>query len=325
MTHDLADILSSIDELVRDGAGTDQLIEKIGLLLAICPGSVGSTYQPGVELYRATNHHTSVPLALSELSYPPHALAPMGRANRKGQSAFYCSSDPSCTLLEIGAKIGQLAVHSKWVTNAPMVLHDLGYSQQVFDQFGAQRTLAEHHRSFYESLSENERAVRDFLFRAFTEPTSSKYALTTAIAEAHLRAEMFAGLLYPAMAKWARVDNIALRTEFVDKCLRLESAQLVKIDEIESDGTIGGVILCDLAHVNDDGSLHWEYREKGAPLPPGGSHAIRAGEQLRVQSPGEILISSERYRVEAGYLIETTESGGITVRDLRGNVVKPLV
>jgi hypothetical protein len=205
-----------------------------------------------------------------------------------------------------------------------MLLHDLGYSAQVLKRAGSRRLLPNHYQSFYQSvLDEPGKMVRDYLALAFTEPKSEKYALTAAIAEVHLRASEFSGLLYPAVSKAANVDNLALRPEFVHKGLKLDKAQLVKIDEVSKDGAFGGVVLCDLSGAEADGALHWTFREKGVPIPPGSTRAIRPGDQLRSQSPGEIQIEGKRYRIGVGYLIEVTKSGEVIIRDLRGDLVKP--
>jgi len=131
MSEEVAAIIESIQALVREGAEIDSYLGKLHDLVAVAPMSIGSTHQPGVELYRGTKHHRAVPVVIGELWYPPPEFAPLGRANRRGAPMFYCSSDPNGAFREIGAKVGQLAVHSKWVTSVPMLLHDLGYTQQV--------------------------------------------------------------------------------------------------------------------------------------------------------------------------------------------------
>jgi hypothetical protein len=141
-----------------------------------------------------------------------------------------------------------------------------------------------------------------------------------------LRAPEFSGLLYPAIAKAANVDNIVLTPDFVRKGLRLETAQLVKVDEVTFDRAIGGIILCDLSRVDPDGSLHWMFRERGTTVSPGDAYSwhMRPGESVLMQSAGDIEVDGQQYRVESGYCIEMTDSGSIRVRDLRGNIVEPV-
>jgi hypothetical protein len=216
-------------------------------------------------------------------------------------------------------------VLAKWVTLAPMLLHDLGYTEQVLTRAGSRRVLPENHRAFYEAcLDDHGRAIRDFVALAFTEPSAVNYSRTAAIAEFHLRADEFSGLLYPAVSKAANVDNLALRPAFVRDGLQLATAQLVVIDQVGDNGSVGGVVLADLSSVEADGRLRWTFREAGSPVPPGGSYAFRARQCLRSQSPGEILVEGKRYRIDAGYSIEATEAGAVTIRDLRGEPVEPL-
>jgi hypothetical protein len=324
MSNDVAEIIARIERLVADGADVDQFIDHVHGLVSVSPVSLGSTYQPGTPLYRATKHHRSVPGAVKDLWHPPVEKAALSRANRKGEPIFYCSSDPNCAFREIGASVGQLVVHAKWVTTAPMLLHDLGYTAQVFARAGSRRELPERHRTFYEStLDQKGRTVRDYLALAFTEPTSIKYALTTAIAEVHLRADEFSGLLYPAVSKATNVDNLALRPEFLRGGLRLETAQLVRIDQVTGDGSTEGEIICDLKDVSADGTLNWSFRQVGTSVPPGGAHAVRIGDRIRVQTPGEIQVEGKRYRVDTGFLLQIIESG-VIVRDLQGGIVEPL-
>lgn len=205
-----------------------------------------------------------------------------------------------------------------------MLLHGLGYTTQVLTCAGSRRALPSRHKFFYQSnLDKRGKTIRDFLALAFTEPTREKYALTTAIAEVHLRGDGFSGLLYPAISKAANVDNLALRPEFVRKGLKLAAAQLVKIDKIEKAGSVGGLVVCDLSYIDDNESLHWTFCEKGTSIPPGGSRSIRQGEKLRAQTPGEIEVEGKRYKIDTGYSIELNESGELIIRDLRGNLVEP--
>ena len=321
-----AALINEINELVRSGSDVESFLGKLHRLVSLSPASVASSHQPGIELYRATKHHNAVPRRIEDLWYPPAEVAPSGRANRAGEPIFYCSSDPNCAWREIGIAVGQLAVVAKWVTTAPMVLHDLGYTDQVLKRAGSRRALPEHHRKFYESsLGGPEKMIRDFLAMSFTDPSSANYSLTTAIAEIHLRADEFSGILYPAVSKAADVDNLALRPAFVQSSMKLPWAQLVSVDEVSADGSISGEVLADLAAADGHGELRWAFRQEGTVVSPGGRHPFVAGERLRMHTAGELNIEGKRYRIEAGYSIESTELGEVTVRDLRGIPVDPLL
>jgi hypothetical protein len=263
---------------------------------------------------------------IHELWYPPGAKVSLGRANRHGQPMFYCSPDPACTYLELRARVGSLVVLALWITTVDMLLQDLGYTAQVLVRAGARRTLPTRHKDFYETLDNRQKQVRDFFALAFTEPTAAKYAFTAAIAEVHLRAPEFSGLLYPAISKDANADNIALTPTFVRTGLRLKTARLTKVDYIGPDNTVGGEILCDLTKVNTDGSLHWTFREQGTSVAPGEAYEcfMKPGKIIRVQSGGDIQIEGRQYRIETGYSIEMSNSGEIFIRDLRGDIVNPV-
>ena len=276
------------------------------------------------ELNFIARQNITEPRRLTSQIYGFRLQAHLSRANRDAQSVFYCSSDPSCAFSEIDARIGQLVVHATWVTTRPMLLHDLGYSAQVLARAGSRRELPERHHKFYESsLDADAKMMRDFIALAFTDPGIGKYALSTGIAEVHLRADEFSGVLYPAVSRAANVDNLALRPEFVRSGLRLDTAQLVSLDEIKDDGSLGGVILADMRDVSATGSLAWQFRGTGTSLPPGAAYAARPGTKLRVQDAGELEIDGKRYHVEPGFEICVT-AVAVVVRDLQGQAVDPV-
>lgn len=318
-------LIETIKQMVRSAASIDSFADPLHRLVSAAPNSIGSRYEPGVELFRATKHHQSIPERIEELWFPPADKAAEGRANRAGSPLFYCSSDPNCAFREIGAAVGQCVVHAKWSTSAAMLLHDLGYSVQVLDRAGSRRALSAQHASFYETrLDDLGKKVRDFLALAFTDPTPASYAFTTAIAEFHLRGDDFHGLLYPAVSKAANVDNLALRPDFVRSGLSLVSAQLVKVDRVDGDGSVAGVILADLVSVERDGTLHWSFRAGGITVAPGSGVDIEAGSSFTVAGLGQIQIDGRQYQVAPGFLIETSKSGDVMVRDLSGQIVAPL-
>lgn len=318
------EIVAHIEQLIDAGAHVDEMSNEVHRLLTIAPKSLGSSYEPRISLYRATKHHRSIPTRIDDLWYPPVEKTTFGRANRPGSPMFYCSSDPACVFLEIGASIGNLTVSAKWVTTRPMLLHDLGYTEQVMQRAGSRRSLPEHHASFHQSvLDDAARAVRDFIALAFTEPSPRNYHLTTALAEVFLRADEFAGILYPAVSKAANVDNLALRPSFVRDGLRLETAQVVIVDEITADFRVGGRVLADLQNVDAAGNLTWSFRDVGDTIPSGGAQAVHVGQTLRAQTPGLIEVLGTRYRVEVGYTIEVRDDA-LVVRDVKGTVVPPI-
>jgi hypothetical protein len=51
---------------------------------------------------------------------------------------------------------------------------------------------------------------------------------------------------------------------------------------------------------------------------------MKPGKIIRVQGGADIQIEGRQYRVESGYSIEMSNSGEIFIRDLRGDIVKPV-
>jgi hypothetical protein len=115
-------------------------------------------------------------------------------------------------------------------------------------------------------------------------------------------------------------DNVALRPEFVRTSLRLEAAHCAQIDGVVNDG---GRVICDLREVAPDGSLTWNARPGTRVVRPGGSRAVLAGDRILFQGPIEIEAGIDRYRVDAGFTLEGTETG-VIVRDPQGGAVQPL-
>jgi hypothetical protein len=318
MIEDPNDIITEIQTSLLKGDNVESYVNKIHRLLKVVPISLASKFDKGVSLYRTTNHHSFVPLRVDELWFPPAEFASINRANRKGKSMFYCSSDPSCTFLELGIELGQLAVHSKWLTEDTMILHDLGYIQKNFDRAGANRAVPSINQSFEQS---NLTSIHEFIHLAFTDPTPNRYPLTAAIAEVFMQGDEFSGIRYPAIKKDANVDNVALLPDFVRKYLKLDSAQVVKVDEInKNDKSIGGEVIADLSKTDSDGSLHWTYRTKGNTLRPGESKAVGVGIHT-MQTDGEVLLGGVKYKVKAGYTIQVPIEGPITIRDFQGRQI----
>ena len=325
MTNDVSALIDKVQALVTTGAPVDRYFDSLHRLCSVAPMSLGSQFGPGIEVYRGTKHHTAVPVTIEELWFPPPASAPLGRANRPGNPMFYCCSDPNGAFREIGVQVGQLIVYAKWVTTAPMLLHDLGYTQAVLARAGSNRKLSTEQATFYDvRLNDAGRVIRDFVALSFTEPTARAYPFTAAIAEFHLRGEAFAGLRYPAVSKAANVDNLALAPAFVRSGLKLVEARLVAVDTVDEDGSIGGNVHAELSHVAPDGRLLWRLTERGMDLRPGEGTPLRPGDKVRLQSSGSIKIGTDSFEVQVGYSVEVTSDGRAVVRNLRGDIVEPI-
>lgn len=320
MKQNYSNIIQSLESLLKNDSKIDLIIEKIHELVSVSQISQGSFYNPGIELYRTTNHHISTPQSISDLWFPPKEFAKLSRANLEGVPIFYCSPDPSSTFLEIGIGLGQYCVHAKWTTTKELMVQDLGYIKDVFSRAKSPRELTKEQEEFEKKhISE----IHRYIHLAFTEAKNPIYKLTAAIAEVHLRADFIHGIKYPGIKKSSRADNLAIIPNFVENSLKLQTAQLIKVDELGDDFSIGGETLADLVEVKPDGRLLWDFRNKGEPIPPGGSTILKTGIST-VQQFGLVTIDSLQYNVQPGFTIENQDNKNIIVRNLKGDIVKPI-
>ncbi len=325
MVDDPALVIGRIKALASRDDSFVNLLREMHNLAALSPLSMGSVCGPGTKLYRGTNHHVSVPNRIEDIWYPPASVIQRyGRANRPGSSMFYCCSDPACAFLEIGAIPGQYAVLATWVNDAKMILHEVGYSAEVLRRASASRPLPDRHAKFVaKNLSNEAREVREFLSLAFTDPTDNQYRVTAAIAEMLLAGNALSGIMYPAVAKNANVDNLALVPDFVRTSLKLVEANVVLVDEVTGEG-ISGTVVARLKTVRD-GNLVWEYTGSGTTtIPPqsGLITRILPGERKTIASAGQLQINGRDYEVLPGYSIELANDQ-VIVRNLQGSIVPP--
>jgi hypothetical protein len=199
-------------------------------------------------------------VSVRNLSYPPAEDTPLGRVNRPNRPLFYCSASQEVIYYEIpGLSEGDELVLSYWRIKDTMLVHNIGYTQFVFDQLGAKRPLPvwtgdwKHRRLEIpdEQLVREEQAsflshdesgqLLEALGHAFMsnvgENEEYKYKLTVAIAEAFLlkivenQSQQLCGLLYPSVRMAANGDNLALKPECVDAHLEFLKAKHITIDE----------------------------------------------------------------------------------------------
>lgn len=319
MLDDL-NLISEIQKSLELGESIDHFVHKVEELVNRSPLSLMSIFAEGTVLYRTTNHHQSIAQNISELWFPPKNYAALNRANREGNPMFYASSDPLCTCLEIGIQPEQLAIHSKWAVEKQMMLHDIGYTRKAFERANSKRTVPGDNWIFEKT---NFTKVHDFIHLAFTNPGSKNYPLTAAIAEVFLRSHEICGIRYPAISKNAAVDNVALNPEFVVKNLKLITATLVKVISIKEKKLIKGEAIADLKNISSNGKLNWEFRTPGVKVAPGNSLAVGVG-KFTFQKDGKIKIEGKTYEIKAGYSIDVPQWGDPIIRNLRGQMIKPI-
>src|SRR5260370_17672637 len=74
-------------------------------------------------------------VTVRDLSYPPASATKLGRVNRPNRPFFYCSASQEVIYYEIpGLSEGDELVLSYWRIKDTMLVHNIGYTQFVFDQ-----------------------------------------------------------------------------------------------------------------------------------------------------------------------------------------------
>jgi hypothetical protein len=314
-------VVERIRELSCRDEDYAELLREVHKLAALSPRSIGAILPAGTKFYRGTNHHHSVPSRIEEIWFPPEqCVKTFGRANRPGSPMFYCSSDPNGAFREVETKLGDYAVLATWEAIQPVILHEVGYTPEVLARAGSSRLLAHRHVEFNAELSDDAREAREFLSLAFTDPTPANYRATAAIAEMLLACDDLAGIAYPAVAKWANVDNLALQPQFVRTRLKLTEAAVAYIDDVTADG-IGGAAVARLTS-SSNGDLLWEYPGTEIAIQPHSSFTlhIKPGERKRVTIAGQFQINGQTFDLLPGYSFEL-RSTTVVICDLQGKVV----
>jgi len=196
------------------------------------------------------------PSNVSEIGVPPKEYSQKNqRCNRAGQPMFYCSDHPSAPLAEVGVKVGDRVVISQWITTKPLLVMQVGYSQETFDKLGIRKPRAPEWMNVPDTIprggEESHREVNSYLSDLFTErvPDGDEhlYVPSIAIAEAILSYDPMdhlglfpedpdmkaEGIIYPTVALRASCENLALRAEFAHEALLLEAADFVEVVDID--------------------------------------------------------------------------------------------
>jgi RES domain-containing protein len=316
------ELIRRILHLSATDDGLPELVTTLHQLMSFAPVSVGLELPTGTVLYRGTNYHISLPQRIDQIWFPPsHLVRQFGRANRPYSPIFYASSDPRGAFLEIDATSGNYAVLATWTATRPIVLHEVGFTWRSLRRLGAQRALAQRHTKLDTFLTDESRAIREFIATAFTNPTPLHYRVTAAIAEMSLACPDVAGIMYPSIANQGDIDNLALLPDFVRTALKLSEVVALRVREATPAALTGDVIA--RARISNDGNLEWEYTGKNvAPEEPAGRVQISAGERHLIADSGRLHVNGHAYDVLPGYGIEV-RNGAVMVCDLHGVPVAP--
>lgn len=260
---------------------------------------------PGTFLYRArritsTFNKASV-IRRKDLVYPSKEYATLNRLNRPGDALMYCSAGKESLFFELqDLQVDDEIVLTIWQTTAPLLVNNIGYTDDVFRTLGAKRqrptwvdaepkrpgssatiTLPEIHEpplsSVFDATSNGAllRALSKFFMHRVEPDETYKYKLTVAIGELHMGVVMnhpqhdkFSGIVYPSVRMWANGDNVALLPDFVDRALVFKKAIHVRV-ESRTDSTFQITSLDAATSFNANGELQWLGRLLNWTLAPG--------------------------------------------------------
>ena len=188
-TQDVSSDLQELRNLQLENIAFDDLRNRISQ--SISGYGVKSVLLPhGAMIFRARNNCRNLPLHVSEIQHPPKELViDFSRANRPGQSVFYCTTDWNTQFWELRAQVGQLMVLSTWVTKRDLRLLLIGYTPTALAQLGTERRFDNRDKSMHLDAAANE-AIHEFLASEFTKTISPEekhlYKMPAAIASLSL-------------------------------------------------------------------------------------------------------------------------------------------
>lgn len=227
----------------------------------------------GLDIYRARK--CEKPIRLADLSYPPaETVTALGRANDIGEPIFYGATARAVPFFELDAQPGDYIALSKWRTIGPMMLNHIGFSSEPESFKDAKRQLDSIYKFVKDTraIGDLNALVHDYLAYSFSRPFKEKdtdrYKLTIAISRKLLSSDFIDGLLYPTIQMSGNADNIALKTDAVDRLLNFVNVKYFAVKSVrgkEMDiDTLDSATRADLI-----GVLMWTGRNLQWKLRPG--------------------------------------------------------
>lgn len=218
------------------------------------------------KFFRGVKFETK-PLTTSYLSYPPANLVRnFQRCNRPQAPMFYCAVDPSAVFFELRVRPGDKIYLSEWST---------------LKEFAVNRLAVEDTVDLRDLVRD---VILTFAETKFSQPVhdtySSQYKVTAAIAELLANGDLIGervlgGLGYPSVAHPGRIENVAIRPEVVDSCLKLDHVEEVSILKVEGDEII--ISYTDFSENFGDGRIHWLGRSSDRIRRPGVTLIVSRG------------------------------------------------
>lgn len=278
--RNLVKLLNRADLDRVDYAYIKEQIDKLFVGIAIR----GITPHRESRLYRGVIY-SDKPHDVRQLGYPPkEIIISYQRCNPPHKPMFYCSPDPAAVFYELNVKEGDRLYLSKW-----SVIKDFFLLQLAPNADDGQG-------SHFQDI------VLTFFETKFSQPIhdtySSQYKITSAIAEHMSKGNIddrkdieIGGMTYPSVSHPNRSENVAIRHDIAETCLRLDYVEELQIKSV-ADKVIE-YDRKDFCSRFPDDKINWQGKILHWTLPPGS--AAKA----------------------------TVEMDGWVLRDLDGNVINP--
>ena len=292
--QEINDAIHRLQEVDLKSVAIDELKDS---LFIIFKGYMNQTPQlkPGQLIYRGVSWDER-PNNVSQLSYPPsEVIGVFGRVNRPGKSIFYGCTSMQAIFYELGLESKDQVAVGKWRMKSPFLLNNIGYTSKSFDELQSNRAVPDW--SVIKEPPKGSNALRkEFLSREFTRRVQKGeehlYKLSIAVAEKHLHGEMFAGLLYPSVARQANADNMALKPDYVDRGMCLEEVQYIQVNKHQNELEYDIAVLDSANEFTDTGEILWKGPPKKWILDKEGAgllFRVESGKWVARNKAGEVV------------------------------------
>jgi len=220
----------------------------------------GITPHKESRLYRGVVY-TEKPSVVGKLGYPPaEKIIDFQRCNPPARPMFYCSPGPASVFYELGVAVGDFVYLSKW-----SVVNDFFLNQIApITEGGIDHQVKDIVFTFFETK----------FSQPIHEKYSSQYKITSAIAErlsfGNLDGDRrkIGAITYPSVSHPGRSENLAIRPEIVDSCLKLGYVEELYVTAVEE--TKISYNRTDFCANFDGENIKWEGKILHWTIPPGG-------------------------------------------------------
>ena len=275
-------IIAQLNRMDLDRANYEYIQELIGKLIVGIPMR-GITPHKESRIYRGIVYKEK-PSTTDQLGYPPaEIVANFQRCNPPAKPMFYCSPDPASVFCELDVTVGDSVYLSKW-----SIINNFFINQIApITEDGIDHPVKDIVFTFFETN----------FSKPIHETYSSQYKITSAIADKLSFGNIdgnwgkIGAITYPSVSHPGRSENLAIRPEIVDSCLKLDYIEELHVTAVE--GTKISYNRTDFSASFDGKNIKWEGKILHWTVPPGGS------------------------------VVATAERDGWVLRDEQGNIVNP--